>query len=410
MRILIVALCIFLLQSCGIKQKMEQENIASLYQPGGGQIFPEIKVTPVNDERVLISVRINTNELVAGNAALDTVPRWKLMIRPAYYDNYRKLIPADSLSIIVSKEKNQSTRWVEGEFTQRCKINSEGILQLQVIDLHVNTVHRFRKIINRKNTALELAGELTRRRDSVVLLRPFINDLAVYRIRFPYSKVDSLTMIYFGHNFPMPVPPFSMEKEHQFSFEGDERKEFKQADSFEVRFERPGIYHFLPAGESENGFTVFKWRKGFPSSSKNTEAQSLAYILSREESEELKEQEDGVINFWNSLSADGDQNAVVRKTWLSRTEMANRLFTSYIEGWQTDRGMIYMVFGPPAEVYKSETDENWVIAGRQNFPPLVFSFRKVENPLSDNDYGLQRNPAFKLSWYEAVEKWRRGIF
>ena len=389
---------------------MERENVAFLYQARSDQVFPEIKITPVDDQRVLVRVRVNTSDLIADRASLDSIARWTVMIRPAYYDNYRKLIPADSLSIIASAEQDPNKRELEGSFTQPCKINTEGIINIQIIDLHRNTINHFSKIINRKNAELELTGELTRANDSLVIIKPFIYDWAAYILRFPYLKVHSVKMIYFGHHFPMPEPPFSQSRDVQFSFDGDERKEFKITDTLIIKFEKTGIYHFLPAGEVERGFTVFKWGKGFPIPGKNTETESLAYILSGEEFNVLKEKENGAFEFWNGLSADAGQNAALRKIWIDRMEMSNRLFTSYVEGWQTDRGMIYMIFGPPEEVYRSEEEENWVMKTKPNSAPLVFSFRKVGNPLSDNDYGLERNPGFKISWYDAVERWRKGLF
>jgi hypothetical protein len=33
-----------------------------------------------------------------------------------------------------------------------------------------------------------------------------------------------------------------------------------------------------------------------------------------------------------------------------RIEFANTNFTSYIEGWRTDRGMVYITLGPPNDI------------------------------------------------------------
>ncbi len=39
---------------------------------------------------------------------------------------------------------------------------------------------------------------------------------------------------------------------------------------------------------------------------------------------------------------------------------------------------------------------------------LSFSFEKVENPFTNNDYALSRNQLYQSSWYKAVESWRNG--
>jgi hypothetical protein len=38
---------------------------------------------------------------------------------------------------------------------------------------------------------------------------------------------------------------------------------------------------------------------------------------------------------------------------------------------------------------------------------IRFFFDQAENPLSDNDYILQRSSGYKPGWYIAVENWRR---
>ena len=77
------------------------------------------------------------------------------------------------------------------------------------------------------------------------------------------------------------------------------------------------------------------------------------------------------------------------------------------DGWQTDRGMIYMVFGPPRIVNRSLSTETWSYDnGTGN--DLNFIFRKNKNELSENDFVLDRNIMYKADWYKAVDFWRNG--
>jgi hypothetical protein len=91
----------------------------------------------------------------------------------------------------------------------------------------------------------------------------------------------------------------------------------------------------------------------------------------------------------------------------SRVMTANKLFTSYKEGWKTDRGIIYIVYGAPSEVYRRTGEEEWIYGERSNMLSIRFFFDQAENPLSDNDYILQRSSGYKPGWYIAVENWRR---
>jgi hypothetical protein len=39
---------------------------------------------------------------------------------------------------------------------------------------------------------------------------------------------------------------------------------------------------------------------------------------------------------------------------------------------------------------------------------LSFTFVKLDNPFSDNDYALQRSANYRNLWYNAVDLWREG--
>ena len=100
------------------------------------------------------------------------------------------------------------------------------------------------------------------------------------------------------------------------------------------------------------------------------------------------------------------------------------MFTSHLEGWKTDRGMISIIFGPPSYIRKTKSAEIWYYGQQSNSnlnaynslndpmriqsSGLKFTFDKVSNPFSMNDYELDRNYSYKSSWYRAVESWRKG--
>ena len=86
---------------------------------------------------------------------------------------------------------------------------------------------------------------------------------------------------------------------------------------------------------------------------------------------------------------------------------ANVFFTSYHEGWKTDRGLIYLVYGPPKIVYRGDGIEEWLYGEKGNSNSIRFQFLKVVNPFTDNDYSLVKSPSYKEKWYNIVNTWRR---
>jgi len=82
-------------------------------------------------------------------------------------------------------------------------------------------------------------------------------------------------------------------------------------------------------------------------------------------------------------------------------------FSSYLEGWKSDRGIIYIIFGPPNIVNKEGQVETWYYGTSQSIRSIAFNFYIVNDPFSDNDYVLARSANYKNSWYIAIGTWRR---
>ena len=96
------------------------------------------------------------------------------------------------------------------------------------------------------------------------------------------------------------------------------------------------------------------------------------------------------------------------RAYYGRVKTANEKYTSYTEGWKTDRGMLYIVCGEPQTTYKNMEAETWIYGEENNFRSLNFAFAKVNNPFTTNDYELTRNALYRDYWYLAVDTWRSG--
>lgn len=96
------------------------------------------------------------------------------------------------------------------------------------------------------------------------------------------------------------------------------------------------------------------------------------------------------------------------KIYYHRIEEANRLFTTYKEGWKTDKGMVYTILGPPNRVQRSRDREVWMYSQSLNFSEIIFTFNKKPNQFTENYYELVRYPEYQAYWYPFVEAWRTG--
>lgn len=87
-------------------------------------------------------------------------------------------------------------------------------------------------------------------------------------------------------------------------------------------------------------------------------------------------------------------------------ELANKYFTSYKEGWKTDQGMAFIVFGLPDEIRKTSQNEIWYYKDSRT----KFVFIKKGSIYAPHYYTLMRDGRFTQLWYNAIDLWRKARF
>lgn len=182
--------------------------------------------------------------------------------------------------------------------------------------------------------------------------------------------------------------------------------------TFRLTTGRSGFYHFRPDTASTTGYTVFVPTDSYPlvRTSKDMVA-PLRYITSLQEWDRIMAAGDRrkeVERFWSDAAGERARAREAISAYYGRVESANRHFSSYVEGWKTDRGLVHIIFGTPNTIRKSERGETWIYGDETNLMSLTFTFVKRDEPYSDNDLVLQRDPRFKSAWYRNVESWRNG--
>jgi GWxTD domain-containing protein len=140
-------------------------------------------------------------------------------------------------------------------------------------------------------------------------------------------------------------------------------------------------------------------------------AQPLIYITTSSEFNGIREATDTQKEFENfvfgTVTNKPDIASTFIKHYFRRVKDGGYLFTSDQDGWKTDKGMLYQIFGNPRQVFRNENTELWVYnfedGGRVRF---VFDIMKAEGNIKG--YNLIRNKKYKDVWMNAVTRWRNG--
>lgn len=217
----------------------------------------------------------------------------------------------------------------------------------------------------------------------------------------------------YSRNFPTPVPPFVEQSRVPFNYLPDSTfiMELKNGKSAYFIPDQTGFYFFQSDSVLKMGPSLFRMNTGFPKVTQHTlMMDALRYITSAKEFQQLNDYEVpkvAVDSFWIVNAGRPDiATELIRKYYL-RVETANKLYTSYTDGWKTDRGMIFIIIGKPSRVYRSFEQEVWIYGEYDDPRALRFYFDKAKNPFTENDYVLVRNEYFKSVWYQNVQLWRR---
>ncbi|MFT6184492.1 MAG: GWxTD domain-containing protein [Flavobacteriales bacterium] len=140
--------------------------------------------------------------------------------------------------------------------------------------------------------------------------------------------------------------------------------------------------------------------------------QSLRYISSKREFERINatkaNRKKELDKFWLDCGGSKERSRELIRIYYRRVEEANYYFSSYVEGWKSDRGLIHIVFGNPNRINHGADYETWTYGEENNLSSVTFNFRKVDNALSENHLVLERNPIFRTQWDRAITAWRNG--
>jgi len=218
-----------------------------------------------------------------------------------------------------------------------------------------------------------------------------------------------LIVSYYSTVFPPALPPFA-EKEgrsERFFFH-DSLFHVQSGSSFLPRKE--GLYLFQQDTTASRGFSYRVVKENFPKFTKIDElVPPLILITTPDEFNELsnvkgeKPKFDRVIL---NITGDKDRAKTFMKNYFRNIELANIYFSSYKEGWKTDRGMIYLIFGLPNNVSKNAGNEIWEYKNINT----KFTFVKSGSVYDPENYILLRDKKFTDIWLNVVDLWRKGRF
>ncbi len=228
------------------------------------------------------------------------------------------------------------------------------------------------------------------------------------------TENQELIVRYYKRDFPRPLPPFVQFDPPPFDYTADSMFTLILDEQNQTNFTSAsgGFYHFQTDTASKEGLSLFVSSDEYPEvKSIDNMIDPFRYLVGKRNYQKVivaENKRSELENFWIEWSGSKDRARKAIEAYYSRIEQANRLFSSYIEGWKSDRGIVYAVYGKPNKVYYKNNAETWIYGEEQNPLSITFTFVQVINPFTNNDYRLIRDEIYKPSWYHSLNACRYG--
>jgi len=406
------------------QQTVDNKDLSYLYNPTKNPINPQYNIINKTDELSELSVRFSTSDLFFSEANPQGVATASILITVKLYSISQGKALADTTVLDLSIVKDSGRQEYVYNLPLKVEKGVEYVAEVKILDrLRLIVAQDFVEFNtlsynNRYNFRVEGHFDKNELFSSVLRIDEYVNLL------YSRGHIDSLYISFYKSFREVPDPPSMLLPEKTLDYDPLQFVAIPYSDSLPMMFPKEGIYLCSIARNIKDGFTFLNLGSTYPKvTTPEKMIEPLIYLTSQDELAELKsaaKPKAALDDFWIKCGGNVDKARELIRIFYTRVLYSNYYFTSYKDGWRSERGMIYIIYGPPDKVYKTADGESWgykkpVIkskwGGRYTVTDsyLFFNFKKRENIFSDNDFYLSRSETLVTFWDKAITSWRKGI-
>lgn len=398
-----------LLDGCGSTYRLSNQNMNNQFSFSQDPLSPECVIFHHNPDSSKLLFRIPSMGLLYVLTGEHYQARLKLTYQ--VFTSYNEIQPIDSGSTVFEITSKDEKSAFSSEWAFPLKNRNHLLLRLIFRDLNRSTetsrIFTLSKAADWGPEYFYLMDDNQR-----PLYRNYVYPGESFRLQCAAGAKDSLRIRAYFRNFPLAVLPFRVIDDPVFEMRSDSSASLGSDLTQNIQFDRKGIYYVQKDTLRNRGFAIFCMDEDFPVITRAEQLiESTRYITTRKEYNHLRQagdKKEALDGFWMDIGGSREHARSLIRAYYSRVQEANRLFSSYLEGWKTDRGMIYMIFGKPQSIYRDNETEQWTYTALNGLPEVIFIFRRMNNPFTGNDYALIRQATYENVWYLAVDLWRQG--
>lgn len=406
-RILSPILLVFLFASITISQpSLAQKILSSTDQALRYSLYSRLglKIIPIKTSNESFKVQFVIEKIEEGPAFANFSFSYSIL------DSYDQEILSNQINLLTENElKADSERhWLFEKTVEIPESQKTAIAMLTVLDTrqgdeyvyHIDLKSQY--VLDQPDFGAYYANEI-----------PFDQNYLNKEEFLLFKTVKSPTIhsFFYPFKFDVPFPPMETRP-------ADIPKELNVINKGEFlsnipkEFSEEGYYFFQTDTTAQTGLLLKTTHESFPKVKDWEEmVQMVTYISTRKEHEALilaQDKKRALDEYWINLTNNPEIAKELIRNYFRMVEFANILFTDFKEGWKTDRGMVYIVMGPPQEVNFYLDREVWSYAGMDASSKIKFTFARAKTILSPHFYTLNRSRAYQPVWFKNISQWRSG--
>ncbi len=384
------------------------KNFAYLYSPISSSLHSQFYVFSPSDTKSEIFIRIPRRELIFTTKNNETKPKAFLLVKYKVKHIQSNNFVLDSGSMIMDIPDTNKL-FVEFSVWIKTITYKRFFVSLQIKDISSSSQEDNFLILD-KTSSNSPQNFLVFNKDNDLLYDLQTKIGKQIRVQYRYPQVKQYFIKWYPQPFDIAKPPFSTVNNSLPTFKED--TVFTVNSIEPIILTKPGIYFVQTDTLRKEGLSIYCYGENFPTVKTPSEMLGpLRYLTNKKEFQQYKSYQNkklAVDEFWLKSGGNIARGKELIKAYYNRVLLSNIYFSSFKEGWKTDRGMIYIVFGKPKYVFKSTDTEKWIYGDLQSPNSLSFIFERVVNPFSTKHFVLKRLDYYKTIWYQAVSTWRDG--
>lgn len=390
-------------------------DMSYIYNPGTSPLHPRYRVFHSGQDMSILYAKIFPNELLFNQANRERELRAELQIHYRIFDIDEKgigkeIIDSTTYSYIIKHE--DSGKRFFAEIPINVTKGSIYLLRVFTSDLLRNTTTQHFIYVDKTTVYNNQNFRVSFAKNKLNLFEPFVVNEHAFKMEYINKRYDSIYVSYYPTENYLPRPVFSTASEPDPFNRPDSVWKYPFSPETEYYLPNEGLYFFQLDTSVAEGVSIMNFGESFPKLETPQEMlKPLVYITSSNEYEELASKKNlklAIDEYWLSKAENMERARELIRIYYNRVFLANYYFTSSLEGWKTDRGMVYIIYGPPNSLEKTHDVEKWIYYKRNNKDEAVFTFNRQYSMYSQDRYKLERSDSYNFSWRSAVQTWREG--